>query len=286
MTHKTPLLMRTAEEMRPVLEGWRKDGKRIGFVPTMGALHDGHMKLVDAACRQCDHVVASIFVNPTQFGPNEDYSRYPRSVDRDVDLLAEHACDMVFLPDVHTIYPEGFDTTVSVGNLAKPLCGNHRDGHFDGVATVVSILLTSVRPDTSFFGEKDYQQLLIIKRLNRDVIKQGEIIGVPTFREDDGLAYSSRNQYLTPEERDIAPSLYAALSWARQYQGSMSGHELAGQAKQQILDAGFETLDYCEIRHKDTLELLDDDVTDGRIFAAAWLGSTRLIDNVAMNDDE
>lgn len=278
-----PLLLRERQRIAETIALWRAENCRIGFVPTMGALHAGHMALIEAAQQQCDKVVASIFVNPTQFGPNEDYSRYPRQVDKDVDLLTRHDCHLLWLPDVHDIYPEGFATKVTVaGALAGVLCGAHRVGHFDGVATVVNILLNTVRPDISFFGEKDYQQLQIIRQVAADMQLPGEIRGVPTLREADGLALSSRNQYLTEAERRIAPALHATLRWIKTELETRQMAAVLEEAQEHLLALGFDHVDYLEIRHGRTLELLDDTLVEGRIFAAAWLGKTRLIDNIEL----
>lgn len=279
----SPLLLREPGRIAETVALWRAGGQRIGFVPTMGALHQGHMALVEEARKQCDKAVVSIFVNPTQFGPNEDYSRYPRQVDKDMELLSRHGCDLLWLPDVHHIYPEGFATRVSVsGDMTGILCGAHRAGHFDGVATVVSILLNAVRPDVAFFGEKDYQQLRIIRRFHADLLLPGEIRGVPTSREGDGLALSSRNQYLSERERAIAPKLYATLKWVKAELETRPTEEVLEEARSTLLAAGFDNVDYLELRHGDSLALLGDNLAGGRVFVAAWLGKTRLIDNLEL----
>lgn len=279
----SPLLLREPDRIRAQVEQWRANGQRVGFVPTMGALHSGHASLVDAAREHCDRVVVSIFVNPTQFGPNEDYSRYPRTVDQDIDLLSRHNCDMVWLPDVHAIYPESFVTQISLAeSFTGILCGAHRPGHFNGVATVVSILLNSVRPDVSFFGEKDYQQLQIIRRLATDLRLPGDISGVPTVREADGLALSSRNRYLSEKERKTAPQLHATMRWIAREVENRKTRDVLDEAQETLMNAGFDKIDYLEIRHGDSLALLDENLADGRIFAAAWLGKTRLIDNLEL----
>jgi len=279
----SPLLLREPDRITEMVAEWRAQGQRIGFVPTMGALHEGHMALVEEARKHCDKAVVSIFVNPTQFGEGEDYTRYPRMVDRDIDLLSRHGCDLVWLPDVHHIYPDGFSTKVSIGNeITGILCGRHRAGHFDGVATVVSILLNTVRPDASFFGEKDYQQLHIIRRLAADLHLPGKVCGIPIVREADGLALSSRNQYLTPQERAVAPALYATLKWVRTELENRSCAEVLEEAQNRLLRVGFDAVDYLEIRHGDTLALLEENVAGGRVFVAAWLGKARLLDNLEL----
>lgn len=277
----SPLLLRDPQDIRHTIENWRAGGERIGFVPTMGALHSGHLALVEEAQKYCTKLVVSIFVNPTQFGAGEDFSRYPRMVDKDMDMLTGQGCDLLWLPDVHHIYPEGFATTVSVApTLSGVLCGAHRAGHFDGVATVVSILLGVVQPDISCFGEKDYQQLQIIRRIHTDLRLNGQIQPVATVREVDGLALSSRNQYLNADERRIAPALYATLKWVREETENRAASEVLDEARATLINAGFSAVDYCEIRHAQTLELLEENLAGGRIFVAARLGSTRLIDNL------
>ncbi len=278
-----PLILREPERIRETVALWRAGAHRIGFVPTMGALHEGHMRLIDEAHATCDKVVASIFVNPAQFGPNEDYAKYPRQVDKDVEQLTRHHCNLLFLPDVRHIYPEGFSTHVSVaGAMTDVLCGAHRPGHFDGVATVVSVLLNIVQPDVTFFGEKDYQQFQIIRRFHADLRLPGNICGIPTAREADGLALSSRNQYLNARERAIAPALHAELHRLRSELEKRQSANALEEAQQRLIAAGFDKIDYLEIRHGETLALLTENLAGGRIFAAAWLGNTRLIDNMEL----
>ncbi|MFN7754523.1 MAG: pantoate--beta-alanine ligase [Holosporales bacterium] len=237
------------------------------LIPTMGALHAGHMALVAAAKARGLAPVVSIFVNPKQFGANEDFDRYPRPIEEDDALCRIHNVDTVWRPTVEEVYPSGFATTVHVApDLTGILCGAYRPGHFDGVATVVSILINTVRPAATFFGEKDYQQLCIIKRLAADLRLPGEIIGVPTVREADGLALSSRNRYLYADERRLAPMLHHVLQ-------QVSGGNMSPEhAKQSLLECGFTKVDYLERRS------LEPGVT--RVLGAAWLGRTRLIDNV------
>ncbi len=278
---KPPQLVLTVNELQQHLTDWRAQGLTLGFVPTMGALHAGHMELVDAARKQCDKVAVSIFVNPKQFGEGEDYSRYPRTVDKDVAQLTAHHADLLFLPDSHILYPEGYASEVRVKGLDTVLDGVHRPGHFNGVATVVSLLLNLFRADSVFFGEKDWQQLTIIRRMAKDLHLPGTIIGVPTVREEDGLALSSRNQYLSPQERRIAPLLYSTMTHIRDSQGKVPLTLLLQEARVALLKQGFTKVDYLEARDAVTLEP-SEDATRARIFAAAWLGTTRLIDNIPL----
>lgn len=276
-----PKIFLTPKELHAELNAYRAGGQTLGFVPTMGALHAGHAALIDTAKRQCDKVLVSIFVNPKQFGQGEDFSRYPRMVDKDVLLLTEHGADVLFLPDAHMLYPEGFSTNISVKGLSEVLDGVHRPGHFDGVAMVVTVLLNLAQADMAFFGEKDYQQLTIIRQMVKDLHLPGQIIGVATVRESDGLALSSRNQYLSKEERQIAPKLHQAMQNIRANAGRQPLEVLCDSAKQELLQAGFRKIDYLEARHQETLGL-SESVADSRLFAAAWLGTTRLIDNIAL----
>lgn len=276
-----PQMTLTVPELHAHLNAWRMDGQSIGFVPTMGALHAGHMALVAAAKAVCNKVAVSIFVNPKQFGEGEDFSRYPRTVDKDVALLTEHGADLLFLPDAHILYPEGFATEVRVKGLDTVLDGVHRPGHFNGVATVVSVLLNLFAADKVFFGEKDWQQLTIIRRMAKDLRLPGEIMGVPTVREADGLALSSRNQYLDARERRIAPLLHQVMCFIRDQQKSMPTAALVQEGRAELLKQGFTKVDYLETRDGETLEP-SDNPTRARLFAAAWLGTTRLIDNISL----
>ncbi|NGZ07364.1 MAG: pantoate--beta-alanine ligase [Magnetococcales bacterium] len=264
----------------------RMQGGMIGFVPTMGALHAGHLSLIEAAGRQCAHVVASIFVNPTQFGPQEDFSRYPRTLEPDCAMLAEAGCDAVYLPEVAEIYPEGFQTSVRVGSLAEDLCGRVRPGHFDGVALVVTILLNRVQPDSAFFGLKDYQQFLIVRRLVTDLALPVQVVGLPIIREADGLAMSSRNRYLTPEERVRAAALHQALLAARAARraGEEVGRELERIARAHLEQAGLDQVEYVAVRAADSLQPITrvTDQEDPVMLLAVRLGSARLIDNMIL----
>jgi pantoate--beta-alanine ligase len=256
---------------------------RVGLVPTMGALHAGHMALVEEAKKRTDTVVASIFVNPAQFGEGEDFGRYPRREAEDVAMLEKARCDLLWAPSVADIYPSGFATTVSVSGVSERWEGEARPGHFAGVATVVAKLLLSVRPDAALFGEKDFQQLAVVRRMVADLGIPVEIVGVPTVREADGLALSSRNAYLSGDERKRAVALPNALKAARRaiLDGSAVSVALQ-QAKQSLVDAGFLRIDYVALVDEATLEPLDVPGGEMRLIAAAVIGSTRLIDNLAV----
>lgn len=279
-----PQMIQTQELLRIALTTYRRDGKRIGFVPTMGALHEGHVSLVKRAKQQCDIVVVSIFVNPMQFGANEDLDRYPKRLEKDKSLLEEQGVDVLFVPTVEEMYPDHFSTTVTVSGVSEGLCGAMRPRHFAGVATVVTKLFMQVLPDLAFFGEKDYQQLKVIERMVADLSIPVQIVGVPTGRSADGLALSSRNQYLSPKEREIAPLLYKYLNQAaNKIAGGLDvGHTL-DWAKQALLDGGFNKIDYMELREAAHLEPLTRFEPPARLLAAAWLGTTRLIDNVPVD---
>ncbi len=276
-------VIRGVAELRRTVGQWRHAGDVVALVPTMGALHRGHLALVAHAKALADRVVASIFVNPTQFGPNEDFGRYPRDEAADAAKLASAQCDLLYAPDLAQMYPEGFATTISAGPLAEPLCGRFRPGHFTGVATVVTKLLLQARANLACFGEKDYQQLQIIRRIVRDLDIEVRIEGVPTVREEDGLALSSRNAYLSPEERRIAPALHRILAEvASRAMIGVPQAEAASWGAAALTQAGFTKLDYLEIRDAETLAPLTTRERAGRVFAAAWLGKTRLIDNVPL----
>ena len=276
-------LVRTVADLRAPVGAWRRAGQRVGFVPTMGALHEGHLSLVRLARARADHVVASIFVNPTQFGPNEDFDAYPRDEARDAALLAEAGCDLVFAPSVAEMYPAGASTTVTVAGVSEPLDGLARPGHFAGVATVVTKLLNQCAPDVAVFGEKDFQQLQVIRRLVRDLDIPVEIVGGPTARAEDGLALSSRNAYLSAAERPIAGRLNVVLRDVLQRLRAGAPVEATEQrAVSELLAAGFSKVDYVEARVPETLARLGPGPASGpiRVLAAAHLGRTRLIDNM------
>jgi pantoate--beta-alanine ligase len=275
-------IVRTIADLRSHIAGWRSVSARVGLVPTMGALHDGHLALVRAARAECDRVVATIFVNPKQFAPNEDLDAYPRREEADLAMLRSAGNALVFMPGTAEVYPPGFATTVRVAGLTDCLCGARRPGHFDGVATVVTKLLLQSLPEIAYFGEKDYQQLLVIRRLARDLDIPVRIAGVPTVRQADGLALSSRNAYLSPAERRIAPNLARILrriTAALAVQPETVASEMA-QGRADLESAGF-GIEYLEIREADTLAPVTATVAgSARIFAAVHLGRTRLIDNL------
>lgn len=273
--------IRQLDALRDALASYRAAGDSVALVPTMGALHAGHMALVDAARRRANRVVVSIFVNPKQFGPNEDLARYPRREMQDARMLTEAGADVLWMPSVEEMYPAGFATTVSVSGVSDILEGAHRAGHFDGVATVVAKLFGQVRPDIALFGEKDFQQLAVIRRMATDLDLGIEVVGVPTQRDDDGLALSSRNLYLDPDERQRAVALPRALGIAaRTLEKGGAADEALSQARDMLAQAGFET-DYIALVDAETLA----DPVPGhpmRLLAAARIGNTRLIDNVAV----
>lgn len=268
-------------ELRETLNGWRKAGQTIALVPTMGALHAGHMALVQAAKQQAQHVVVSIFVNPTQFGPNEDLARYPRSLTEDVAMLQAAGADIAWLPSVETMYPDGVRSNIHVKEVGDTLEGVLRPGHFDGVATVVTRLFEQVRPDIAVFGEKDYQQLCLIRRLVNDFVIDVSILGVETLREPDDLAMSSRNRYLSEQERKIAPLLYAVMNeTAKRIVAGQPVSKVLHEGRQRLLMLGFSKVDYLELRKEETLAEMVTLQSTARLLAAAWLGKTRLIDNM------
>lgn len=273
--------IRQLDLLRSGIADLRRDGSRVALVPTMGALHGGHMALIEAAKRPGTRVVASIFVNPRQFGPNEDLSRYPRKETADTRMLNEAGCDLLWMPPVETMYPAGFATNITVAGVSEGLDGASRPGHFDGVATVVTKLFNQVRPDIAYFGDKDFQQLAVIRRMVADLDMGIEIIGVPTQREDDGLALSSRNIYLDEAERAKAVALPRALGVAARaiHKGENVDGALAA-AREMLIAAGF-TIDYVELIDAETLGTADA-ARPRRLIAAARLGSTRLIDNLAV----
>ena len=270
-------------ELRDLVAQWRRAGERVAFVPTMGNLHPGHADLVHRAGALADRVIVSIFVNPLQFGPNEDFAAYPRTPDEDRKLLEQLDVDLLFTPEVHDMYPrdQGATAIVQVPDLDGILCGAFRPGHFTGVATIVTKLLNLVQPDMALFGEKDFQQLMIIRRAAVDLCMPVEIVGVPTMRESDGLAMSSRNRYLTPPQRVLAPRIFAELETIRRALEGGSREfvalEQAGFAALQ--QAGFKP-DYFSIRDADTLGVAETSKGDLVVLTAARIGRARLIDNV------
>ncbi len=281
---ETPLpVVRTVADLRAVVAGWKAAGERVAMIPTMGALHSGHLSLIALGRQKADRTVASIFVNPAQFAPHEDFDAYPRGEAEDAAKLAEAGCDLLFAPNAREMYPDGFATTVNVATgVSEPLEGVSRPHFFGGVATVVAKLLIQCGPDVAIFGEKDYQQLLVIKRMARDLDLPVEILGGPTAREADGLALSSRNAYLSPEERAAARALPAAMRYA--VAALKDGGEIIdveGAVMASLTGAGFRQIDYVEVRDGATLERLGPGpaTAGARVFVAAWMGRTRLIDN-------
>lgn len=274
-------IIRFLPEMQEKAESWRSQGKRIGFVPTMGSLHEGHLSLVRIAKKNSDLVVASLFVNPTQFGPQEDFSSYPRDEKGDLEKLAAEKTDFVFLPAAAEMYPEGFQTTVHLSTITQGLCGKSRPGHFDGVATVVLKLFHLVQPHMAVFGEKDYQQLAVIRRMVKDLNLDIQIVGAPTCRTPEGLALSSRNAYLSLDEakKALCLSKAVALIQKRSHEGAKSVSELKKEAKDFILSQAGVQLEYLEIVDADSLKPLQEIKGPARILVAARVGKTRLIDN-------
>jgi pantoate--beta-alanine ligase len=281
--------MRTVGDLRALracIRAWKQEGQRVGFVPTMGNLHAGHYSLVELARRRTDRVVASIFVNPTQFGPGEDFTRYPRTLAEDSVGLVEHNCDLLFAPSVEVMYPfgPGHAMRIHVPEAGDTLEGAHRPGHFDGVATVVAKLFAMVEPDVAVFGQKDWQQLLVVRRLVRELAFPLEIVAGPIARDDDGLALSSRNRYLDTHQRARAPELHATLEWMRE--SFIDGHARAaieGAATRRLERAGFKP-DYAVVRRAEDLAVPGENERGGLMaLAAARLGETRLIDNLAFD---
>ena len=274
--------VRETAALRRHIRGWREEGASIAFVPTMGALHEGHLSLIRHGRAAAARLVVSIFVNPTQFAPGEDFERYPRDEAGDLAKLEALGVDLVYLPDIGTMYAPDHATWVVVEGPARGLCAETRPHFFRGVATVVAKLFHRVQPDIAIFGEKDYQQLLVIRRMVRDLDMPVEIIGRPTVREPDGLAMSSRNAYLSPQQRRIAPALYRILcETAEALSRGGSAAPILATARERLLEAGFTAVDYVELRDAEDLEPLERLVTrPGRLLAAARLGETRLIDNL------
>jgi pantoate--beta-alanine ligase len=276
------LILRDIPVLRARVAGWRAAGDRIGLVPTMGALHEGHLSLVRAARDACARVVVTIFVNPTQFNNPEDLARYPRTEAADAQLLAGAGVDAIFAPSPDVVYPPGFATTVSVSGLTAPLEGAYRPGHFDGVATVVAKLFGMVLPDAAFFGEKDWQQLALIRRLAADLDLAVSVVGCPTMRAADGLALSSRNARLSPEARAAAPALYRAmLAAAAAIRGGEAPEAALATARQAVLAAGFSAIDYLALADAATLGPVQAG-EPARLLAAVHLDGVRLIDNLAV----
>ena len=276
-------IVTTIADLRAIIARWREKGWRIGLVPTMGALHDGHLSLVRATQNRCDRTLASIFVNPAQFAPHEDFDRYPRKLESDADKLSAACVDLIFAPSVAEMYPKGFATKIGVGGPSVGLETDFRPHFFAGVATVVAKLLTAATPDVATFGEKDYQQLLVIRRLTVDLGLPIEIVGAPIVREPDGLAMSSRNAYLNPQQRKVAGQLNRVLSdTIRKLRGGMRVTVAEEHGRDELLRAGFDSVDYVAIRDAATLNPIETVEPGARILAAAKIGGTRLIDNMAV----
>ena len=274
-------VVRSIPALRDTVARWRRNGESVGLVPTMGALHAGHLELVRQSRAQCDRTVASIFVNPAQFNPDEDLDRYPRQEEEDLSGLSRERADLAFIPVADDIYPEGFATAVHVGRVTTGMEGTVRIGHFDGVATVVCKLFMQCRPDRAYFGEKDYQQFITIQRMVRDLDMELTVVPVPTVREADGLALSSRNAYLSAAQRRIAATLNRILhETAKAIAGGRAIDAATAAARQELLDAGFDAVDYVECRAAADLAVLETLDRPARVLATARLGPTRLLDNV------
>jgi pantoate--beta-alanine ligase len=279
------IVVHTKQELDEQLAEWRRHDDHIALVPTMGNLHTGHVSLVELAREHAERVVVSIFVNPTQFGEDEDFDEYPRTLERDTRRLKQSAADLIFAPSVETMYPFGLKdaTTISVPRITENFCGASRPGHFDGVTSVVARLFALVQPDSAVFGQKDYQQQLVIRHMSRDLSLPVSIITGETIREEDGLAMSSRNQYLTDKERANAPVLFQVLSGVANdlQNGRQNYEELEAESIGKLGDAGFD-VDYFSIRRAQNLEIPDRDCDELVILAAAQLGNARLIDNTVV----
>ena len=275
------VILRTVAELRNLVRGWKAAGDMVGVVPTMGALHDGHLSLARAARRECERVITTIFVNPMQFSNPDDLKYYPRSEAADAALLATVPVDVLFAPSPDEVYPEGFITTVSVGGVSEPLEGRMRPGHFDGVATVVTKLFGMTMADRGYFGQKDWQQLQVVQRLVRDLNLPVKVVGCETIREADGLAMSSRNRRLDDAARAKAPVFFAAITAAAQdIRAGQSDRMAIREAAEMVRSAGFDRVEYIELRDAETLMPSDDPARPRRMLAAAWLDGVRLIDNI------
>ncbi|MCL2006097.1 MAG: pantoate--beta-alanine ligase [Planctomycetaceae bacterium] len=280
-------MLQTIPQLRSFAQSQRQSGKRVGLVPTMGALHEGHLSLVKLSQEQCDTTVVSIFVNPTQFGPNEDFAKYPRTLENDLRLLETHGSPAVFVPNAAEMYPNGFDTSIRVGNVALPFEGAIRPGHFDGVATVVLKLFLASQADAAFFGQKDFQQLCVIKKMVADLNVPIEIVMGPTIREPDGLAMSSRNRYLSPDDRCRAAVLSQSLFAAERMiirENIRQAEAIKQKISDHILAAGGMTIDYVSVADSLTLRELETIDRQTVILLAARIGAIRLIDNVLVEN--
>lgn len=276
-------IVRTVAELRRTVAAWRRDGLKVAVVPTMGALHEGHLSLVRAALERADRVIVTLFVNPKQFNSAADLAAYPRTEHEDAAKLAPLPAHVLYAPDGAEMYPDGFATTVSVSGVSEGLCGACRPGHFDGVATVVAKLFLQTGADLAFFGEKDFQQLHVVRRMARDLDIPIEIVACPTVREEDGLAMSSRNLRLSADERQAAPKLAEILfAAAERLAAGESAEDMLAEAGQAILSAGYREVEYLELRTDDDLSPLENADRPARLLVAAWLGDVRLIDNVSV----
>lgn len=275
------MILRSVADLRGVVRGWKAQGETIGVVPTMGALHEGHLSLARAARRDCDRVITTIFVNPRQFNNPDDLKKYPRTEAADAALLATVPVDAIFVPGPDEVYPDGFGTTVSVAGASEPLEGRMRPGHFDGVATVVTKLFGMTMADRGYFGQKDWQQLQVVLKLVADLNLPVTVVGCETIRDPDGVAMSSRNIRLEAAARARAPVLYAALTAAAEdIRAGQSDRMAIREAAEKMRAAGFERVEYIELRDAGTLLPSDDPARPRRMLAAAWLGGVRLIDNI------
>ena len=281
---KTLPIVRTVEALRAAIAPWREAGQTVGLVPTMGALHAGHLALVEASRASCARTVVSLFVNPAQFGDDEDLARYPKREAEDAEILQSLGVDLLYAPPVGEVYRSGFTTRIIVGGLAERLEGEHRPGHFTGVATVVAKLLLQARPQRAFFGEKDFQQLQVVRRMAADLDIPAEIVGVQTVREPDGLALSSRNEFLSPAGRALAPALYRTISAvADAVAGGAQAQAEAARGAEALIADGFDKIDYLAVVDAESFEPIAKLTRrPARVLAAGFLGRTRLIDNVAI----
>ncbi len=277
-------IVRTVAGLRAVVADWRRENIKVAVVPTMGALHEGHLSLVRAALAQAERVVVTLFVNPKQFNNAADLVAYPRTEQEDADKLAPIGAHLLYAPDAEEVYPRGFATTVSVSGVSEGLCGAYRPGHFDGVATVVAKLFRQTGADLAFFGEKDFQQLHVVRRMVKDLDIPISIVGCPTVRERDGLALSSRNVRLSPAERQVAPKLASILlDTAGRIMNGVQTDRALGEACSAILAAGYREVEYLELRSEDDLIPLSNHDRPARLLVAAWLGDIRLIDNIPLS---
>ncbi len=277
----TAPILRRLDDLRALTTSWRSRGEVIGVVPTMGALHQGHLSLVEAAKAGCDRVIVTIFVNPKQFNNPEDLAKYPRTENEDAQKLLPFDVDAIYVPDPEEIYPQGFATTVSVAGLTDVMEGEFRPGHFDGVATVVAKLFLQTQADRAFFGEKDFQQLMVVRRMARDLDIPIQVVGCPTIREPSGLAMSSRNLRLSPQGLQVAAQKHRIMNdLARALQGGAAFDPLAASARTALLAAGFAQVEYIQLRCAETLDPLSRADKPARLFVAAWADGVRLIDNI------